>query len=126
MNEDTFVVLPDDWEDDTREYVPVGEGEFGVMVNAAVKQSEDRINVDLLILDDGPFAKRHLFQTFVLSTTGGKNNLKGFLAAIGLARQDGGVDLRACRQKLLRVTVKHNVRNGKVYANVEEYGKAGG
>jgi hypothetical protein len=126
MNEDTFVVLPDDWEDDKREYVPVGEGEFGVMVNAAVKKSDERVNVDFLILDDGPFARRHLFQTFVLSTTGGKNSFKEFLAVIGLARQDGGVELRACMHKLLRVVVKHNVQNGKVYANVEEYRKAGG
>ena len=125
MSEDTFVVLADDWEDDAREYAPVGEGEFGAMVNGAVKQSEDRVNVDFLILDDGPFAKRHLFQTFVLSTAGGKNSFKEFLGAIGLTRQDGGVDLRECRQKLLRVTVRHNVRNGKTYANVDKYGKAG-
>ena len=126
MSEETVMVLPEDWEDNTRDFSLIAEAEYAVMVHRATRTAEDRAFVELVILDDGPFAKRHLFQTFVVTTEGGKRGLAEFLEAVGVVPQNRIVDLAACAKKLLRVQVKHGERDGKVYANVVRFAKATG
>jgi len=126
MNENTIVKLPEDWDEDDHDFTLVAEGQYNVMVLKVAQQAEDRLSAEFKILDDGPFAARHLFQTFVLAIPASKDSFKAFLAAIKVETHNNELDVEQCKNKLLRVTVKHNKaeKDGKVYANIRGYAAA--
>lgn len=125
MQEENIIILPEDWREGAKAFPLVAEGEYGVIVHKAARLTKDRAFVEFVILDDGPFAKRHLFQTFGVTTEGGRRAFSEFLDAIGIDQQERVVNLNACERKLLQVAVKHHERDDKVYANVVAFMKAG-
>ncbi len=118
MNESNVIELPADWADEDREFYLVPEGEYQVLVERVTNQQDGRVVVEMKILDDGPSANKRLFASYTLSTAAGKRLFKEFLEAIGVQPEGNRLPVALCRNKLLDVTVKHNARDGKVYANV--------
>jgi hypothetical protein len=127
MNEDSVVTLPQESQDTLRDYALVNEGDYCVIVQKATKQGGDRVGVEFRILDEGPFAGRRLFQTFILSSPPARRSFEAFLEAVDL-RLDAKrkVDVALSVRRVVHVAVKHHERDGKVYANVVRFAKAEG
>ncbi|NUM55763.1 MAG: hypothetical protein HUU46_19150 [Candidatus Hydrogenedentes bacterium] len=118
MNESNVIELPVDWDEEAREYYLVPEGDYQVLVQRVACEPDGRVLVEMKILDDGPSANRRLFGSYSLGLPAGKRLFKEFLAAIGVQPEGSRLPVSQCRNKLLDVTVKHNARDGKTYANV--------
>lgn len=118
MNETNVLELPADWADDEREFYLVPEGEYQVLVQRVTSEPDGRVVVEMKILDDGPAANRKLFSSYSLAQPAGKRLFKEFLTAIGVQPEGNRLPVALCKNKLLDVTVRHNPRDGKVYANV--------
>ena len=115
----TILDLPSDWDDNETGFTPVAEGDYTVVVYKAVQEEGERVKVELIIQGDGAFSKRHLFANYQLSTPAGKRLFKDFLHAISVKPCQNRVDLTACQNRSMAVTVRHTTRDGgKVYANV--------
>ncbi|HRI86616.1 MAG TPA: hypothetical protein PLJ47_09475 [Candidatus Hydrogenedentes bacterium] len=121
MNELDFIELPADWTEDDREVYLVPEGNYQVLVERISQVPGGRVVVEMKILDDGSCASKKLFASYTLGTPAGKRLFKEILAAIGVQPEGTVLTPSLCKNKLLDVTVKHNARDGKMYANVVEH-----
>jgi Protein of unknown function (DUF669) len=118
MSESNIVMLPPNWDDIETEFSLVAEGKYDVTINRGFRHCEGGITFEFQITDGGPFANRHLFQRYGLDTMAGARQFKALLEAIHVEPVDGAVDLARCTGKTLSVTVKHNEKDDKTYANV--------
>lgn len=118
MNESNVIELPTDWAENDREFYLVPEGEYQVLVQRVTNEQDGRVVVELKILDEGPSASKKLFASYSLGFEAGKRLFKEFLIAVDVHPEGNRLPTSLCKNKLLDVTVKHNARDGKVYANV--------
>ena len=86
MSENNVFVLPENWNDPDL----VDEGEYRVTLTKLVYNDDgDRLVAEFLILDQGPFAGRKLFQTFTPSMPAGTPLLADLFEAAGLTQTTG-------------------------------------
>ncbi|MBN4046784.1 hypothetical protein JYT90_00535 [bacterium AH-315-P07] len=113
-------VLPKDFRDVRTKFELIDAGKYDVSVDE-IKQADDRIDVQYVILDEGRFLGRRLFQTYVMTTQPGMRLFKELLEAIDVEPEGQELALSQCTCRVLRVRVKHNEHDEKTYANVVEH-----
>ena len=125
MDKDTrsgaILKLPSDWNQDEAPFMPVAQGDYTVVVLHALQDDPDRVTVDFQIRGQSDCVGRHLFASYVLTTPVGKRLFKELLNAVSIEPRQDSVGLAELVGCTLRVTVRHNTRDEKVYANVVQH-----
>lgn len=116
-----LLTLDEDWPSVKTKFELIEAGRYDVTLDEIKNQNNERVDVQFSILDEGRFAGRKLFQTYILTTEPGKRLFKELLEAIHVEPRVLELDLNLCIRRILRVRVKHNVREDKTYANVVEH-----
>ena len=109
-----------EWWDDTQAgYRLVNEGRYNVAIKSARPVADNRVRVTYQILDRGRFCNWHLYETFCLDNDIGQSAFKEFSQILGIAPQNGDIDLESFAGKGLEVTVRHKEEpDGKTWVNV--------
>jgi len=114
-------------EDVPVDYTVVGIGVYVCEVQeepGCVNKGEGKGNMVtpvLTITDEGEFNGEKLFDNICLWTKPGKRAMKRFTVGAGVVGGPEGVDLADFVGKAVRVSVKHEMYNGKPNAKIGEY-----
>ena len=116
------IELPKHWDSIETEFPLIPEGDYAVKVAEVKLDSPTLIHMRFRITDDGDSPNRLLFKDYDIGSDDDKiRPFKEFMEAIGVTANNGRIDPARFIDMELRVRVKHNESNGKIYANVSRH-----